>query len=115
MRHALRAATGISQYQNPQEAGTEFAALDVELCAKGGEAVQVFPGDFTLQMPDNTRRTTKYSGKEPGFQSTNLNPNDCVRGWVSYEVPIGQRPREVVLDTGGSASSGTQQLKWAIS
>ena len=79
----------------------------------GGQAVSANSYNFQLQMPDNTRRQPAY-GKEPALSYTNLNPDDCVRGWITYEVPAGVRPVYIVFDTGGSPSSGAQQLKWKL-
>jgi hypothetical protein len=106
-------ATGLNQYQNPETAGDEFSAADVELCATGGQALSANPFNFELQMPYNARRQPSF-GKEPGLNATNLTAGDCVRGWVTFEVPAGVRPSYLVYNVPGLPSSGAQPLKWAV-
>jgi hypothetical protein len=105
-------ATGISSYRSPQGAGNEFAAIDVEACATSGQASTVNSFNFKLQMPDNTRRDVT-SGKDPALNFTNLAANDCVRGWVTFEVPAGQRAAYVTYDD-SSLSTGGTPLKWTV-
>jgi hypothetical protein len=105
-------ATGIPTYRTPQDSNNEFAAADVEACATGGQPVAVNSFNFKLQMPDNTRRNTTFA-KDPALNFTNLAANDCVRGWVSFEVPVGQRPAYVVYDDGGLTGSSAP-LKWNV-
>jgi hypothetical protein len=62
-------------------------------------------------MPDNTRRQMT-SGKQPALNLTTLNPSDCVRGWITYEVPTNQRTTSVVYSP--SSAGVTTLLKWAV-
>lgn len=91
------------------EPGFRFAAIDVEGCAapdlEGSAGLNPF--DFSLQMPDNTRLETDIGVKEPTLNDTTLPPGDCVRGWVTYQVPEGQTPTSVIF----TASS---IIKWAV-
>jgi hypothetical protein len=43
---------------------------------------------------------------------TTLNPNDCVRGWITYEVPTSQRAASVVYSP--PSAGVTTVLKWAV-
>jgi hypothetical protein len=58
---------------------------------------------------DNTRRQM-ISGKQPALNLTTLNPSDCVRGWVTYELPANQRAALVVYSP--SSAGVTTVLKW---
>jgi hypothetical protein len=104
-------ATGLNQFLQPQQPNDEFAAIDVQGCA-GTSAASLNPFDFNLQMPDNTRREPTY-GKDPALHSTDLTPGDCVRGWVTFEVPAGTRATSVVYSARGSSLNPTI-LKWAL-
>jgi Domain of unknown function (DUF4352) len=105
-------ASGLPGFLQPQTPGDGFAAIDVQACATGGSQGMFNPFDLTLQMPDNTRRQ-ETSGKQPALNVTTLNPSDCVRGWITYEVPANQRAASVVYSP---ASAGvTTVLKWTVS
>jgi hypothetical protein len=98
-----------NQFSQPEE-GNMYAAIDVEACAgptpeKGSMSVN--PLDFSLQMPDNTRIRESEHVKEPDLQVTDLPPNECVRGWNTYEVPAGQKPAFVIYE-------GTSILKFRV-
>lgn len=79
-------------------AGREFAAIEAEVCA-GRRSARVTPARFVLEMADGSRRARSYFGpKEPQFPEGPVMANQCVRGWVSFEVPEGQRASYVVFD-----------------
>jgi hypothetical protein len=95
------------------EAGNEWAVIDVEACAGPFDDPEGLryanPFDFELIMPDNTRVISDLPVREPALNDTELPyANDCVRGFVSYQVPAGQRPR-AVEDTGTDPS-----VQWTI-
>ena len=95
-------------YTKP-DPGKAFAAIDVEGCANPdtNESTGLNPYDFTLQMPDNTRLEPDIGAKEPALNDTTLTPGDCVRGWVTFQVPQGQKPKFVVF-------TGSSIIKWAV-
>jgi hypothetical protein len=80
--------------------GNEFAVADIEACAgptdddEGFRAIDPF--DFELHMPDNTRRYADISVREPALNYTELPyADDCIRGWVSFEVPVDETPQYI--------------------
>ncbi len=85
-----------NEFSKP-EAGTQFAAIDVEGCAgsQSGDENSLNPYYFSLQMPDNTRMRPTASVAEPALPLTNLLPGGCVRGLVTFQVPQGQGPSHV--------------------
>ncbi len=89
--------------------GFEYAAADIEGCASPNlEGSAGFnPFDFGLQMPDNTRLQPDIGVKEPTLNDTTLTPGDCVRGYVTFQVPQGQVPTSVIF-------TGTSIIKWAV-
>jgi hypothetical protein len=96
--------------------GTRYAAIEVEGCAGTVEVTDPdantqmpFNGFlFALQMPDNTRIPPGVPAINPVLPATNLPAGECVRGNVTFEVPEGQTPTYVVLD------SGIPPARWAI-
>lgn len=98
-----------NQFFEP-DPGNSFAAVDVEACAGPDSSNGVASTfDFELQMPDNTRMDATFMpAKEPELKSGALAAGDCIRGWVSFEVPTGAKPAAVVF------SDFDTSLKWAI-
>ena len=80
----------------PVTDGAELAAIDVEGCNKGDSTLSLNPFDFELVMGDNTRRDSEVGLREPALNYTEVGPGECVRGWATFEVPVGQRPIEIV-------------------
>lgn len=103
--------------------GMEYAVADVELCATGDLSTDAFgnerppeeqvasvnPFDFELVMPDNSRLQPTIAVREPALNSTDLAQDECVRGWVSWEVPAGVRP-VAVLDK----QTGPPNIRWTV-
>lgn len=92
------------------EPGFEYAAADIEACASPDleGSVDLNPAAFNLQMPDNTRVETDVGVKEPSLDFTTLPPGDCVRGFVTFQVPQGETPTYLIF-TGSSSI-----IKWAV-
>jgi len=89
--------------------GKEFATIDLKGCAGPADDPRGFnPFDFTLAMSDSTRIETAIVGRDPSLHSAPLQANDCIRGWVTFEVPAGQRPVAVVY------TSGRNSAKWVV-
>ncbi len=101
--------SGLDQYSVPKS-GMMYAAADVELCAganpKSGSA-GANPYNFELQMPDNTRAQPSFGERKPALHDTQLVANDCVRGWVTFILPIGAKPTSVNF-------KGTSLVKWVV-
>lgn len=103
--HAYEQPVAPREFMEP-DPGQEFAAVDVEFCAvvetgvPDTPAYAVGPFDYELQMADNTRRTFDIPAKEPPLNSADVAVGDCLRGWVTYQVPVGERPtRLLALNT----------------
>lgn len=94
---------------NQPEPGFRFAAIDAEGCANPDSetSANLSPYDFSLQMPDNTRLNGDFFAREPALEATTVLPGDCVRGWVTYQIPEGEAPASVVF-------TGSSIIKWAV-
>jgi Domain of unknown function (DUF4352) len=102
-----------NQFSQP-DPGNVFALIDVEGCAgaTNTQAVSLNPFDFELQMLDNTRRQSDIPVREPSLHATDLAGGDCVRGFVTFEVPDGQNAKAVVFTSSGI--QGSTIIKWAV-
>ncbi len=90
-------------------AGNVYSAVNVEVCAgaagmMGGNSVK--PTLFQLVMPDNARIAATVGIKQPTLLAIELPAGACVRGWVTYEQPIG-RPTSVDYQ-------GPPAYRWAL-
>lgn len=88
----------MDQYITP-EPGNIYIAFDVEGCANSTEAATLNPNYFRVQMPDSSRINSYIGIREPALNHTELVPGDCVRGWVTFEVPEAQRPTSINFET----------------
>jgi hypothetical protein len=91
--------------------GHELLAIDVEAYAGSNpeDYLNHFQqSDFKLQMLDSTRLRPALAAKEPAFLNYPLAPNDDIRGWITFEVPEGEKPKFVVYSRTRSV------IKWAV-
>lgn len=87
--------------------GTEFAAVEAEICAGPSSAARVSAEGFKVEMADGDRRGRSFFGpKEPVLTEGRVMPGACARGWVNFEVPRGKRPAYVVFQ-------GSSLARWA--
>jgi hypothetical protein len=94
-----------NQFMQPK-AGMEFGAINVEGCANNdAQSFSLNPFFFNIQMPDNTRREAAFPVAEPPLNHTDLAPGECVRGWVTFEVPQGQKPNAIYFKPMGGESA----------
>lgn len=87
------------------KAGMEYGVADVEYCAGTKKAsYNVF--DWKVQTPDNRQYSPSIGARDPSLSSGEIPPGGgCVRGFVTFEAPIGQKPAAVVFSQFGPASS----------
>lgn len=98
-----------NRFTQPKD-GYIFASIEVQHCA-GPAGDQFGPNrfDWEIALTDNTRLRAGSTVSEPQLASSPLGANDCIRGWVTFEVPAAATPRHVVYTgvTNGSA-------KWRV-
>jgi hypothetical protein len=94
--------TPSSNFEKP-EAGKEFAAADVRVCA-GPAGSQHGPSDvlFQLVFADGaTVAPTFMLGRQPDLGSISaLGANQCARGFVTYQIASGTAPVAVRYQAG---------------
>jgi hypothetical protein len=79
------------------------ANADVKICTsartpKGTEAIPQF---FTLKLSNGAIvHLTSLSPKSPALNVTPLGPKQCIRGWITFAVPRGARPTELLYTYG---------------
>lgn len=98
------------EFTFPASPGFEWAIVDVEACAGSHPApnLTINPFQVAIQMMDNTRVQPGAPVMEPALNNTVLaGPGDCVRGWISYQVPSSVAIRYVV------DSYTTPIIRWA--
>ena len=87
--------------------GFEFSAIDVEGCAvtsSGRDLMAIGPNAFTLRLPDGTRlKPEGFSDqdapvKEPALQTMHTGGGTCPQGFVTFQVPRGEKPDLVVFE-----------------
>lgn len=97
-----------NRYSTPK-AGMQFASVEVQECAgAAGERFSPNRFDFELALTDNTRVRAGIEVTTPQLASSPLLPGDCIRGWVSFEVPTTGTVRHVVY------SEGNASAKWLV-
>ena len=90
--------------------GMEFATVDAEFCLGPEDNGYAVRSDyFELLMPDDTQRLAVTGVREPALIKTDLEEEgDCVRGYVTFEVPVGERAAFVL-------GAGSQPpVRWVV-
>lgn len=82
-------------------AGTNmvYAAADIKACG-GPHATKVTgvqPALFNIEMQDTRAWRAVPAVKKPALGPALLQPNKCVRGWVTFIIPKTPKPAFVVL------------------
>ncbi|MGE0227808.1 MAG: DUF4352 domain-containing protein [Dehalococcoidia bacterium] len=99
-----------NQFITP-DPGMAYVAFDVEGCSNV-EVASLNPFDFRVQMGDNTRHEPSIAVREPALHSTNLLRGDCVRGWVTFEIPAGETPKTINYES--SSGGRVAVIKWNV-
>ena len=81
----------------------EYAVMQVSMCATAPTVTNTV---FTAVMADGSRHKSvlaEFDGYQPHLHAfAALAPGDCLRGWVTLSVPIGQRPVHVIEEGSGA-------------
>ena len=102
------------------EPGYEFSVVEAEGCASQATEnyrMYVGPAGFTLQMPDGTRlrpdvRMEDMTVKEPALMSTEPVLGECLRGFVVFQTPEGERPELVIFED--PLTTETPVIEWKL-
>jgi hypothetical protein len=93
----------------PPSGGLVLGAADIKACAAADATAVtgVSPALFTVETADKTAWPSVPAAKKPALGSGLLPANKCVRGWVTFRLPEGEKPLYVDL-----VSSAV--VKWQI-
>lgn len=98
-----------------------FAVVDVEGCVnqRRSGVITLYTSAFTLEMPDGSERRPTLAAREPALSDPPVRAGNCIRGFLTFEVPLDERPVFVVYRTIPEASaaeqfSGEAVRRWAI-
>ncbi len=91
-------------------AGSEFGVVDIEVCA-GSSAVSYNGLAVAAKGKDNRRYQPAFSeARKPDLRAGDLPAGGgCIRGFVTLEVPAGQRPASIMRDY-----PGWQMATWNV-
>jgi hypothetical protein len=96
----------------------EYLAVDVEHCAGSAmptDAHVVVNSLFWQVATTNNRWYGSLSeGLEPALSLAELGAGECVRGWVTFQVPAGSPLRHLVY-AGYSFDDSVQRARWDLS
>lgn len=101
----------VFQFQSPAayaQAGYVVAAADVQACAASTTVVTQGPGVlvkagisprfFSVQFTDGTLQEAQFPGvKAPALPEQLLQPGQCVRGWVTFQIPEQKKVSYVIF------------------
>lgn len=89
------------QYTHP-DAGMEYGLADVQFCASPTALISYNSFGFKAQMADNRSYDSTSGVRTPDVGSGDIPAGGgCVRGFVGFALPIGQRPVSIVWDYPG--------------
>lgn len=101
--HSYKTPVASTNRYNRPEAGNILAAIDVQECAGpagekfGPESPARF--DWQLILPDGSLEGPAFADvQQPQLVAKPLKGGDCIRGWVTFEVPTSGTPRFVAYD-----------------
>ena len=101
----------------PSQAGHVWAAVDAQACREPGSVFQVTVSNapWSLRFSDGTA-TVPSLADDPHFPQprypdtpTALQPGQCLRGWIVFDVPAAGRPLAVRY-----APQGGSPIDWPI-
>ncbi|MFF3420299.1 DUF4352 domain-containing protein [Streptomyces sp. NPDC002698] len=107
--------SGISSSPGLLDDGQKWAMVEIKVCNTGGPALSTSPFTWTLAYADGSRveATHVSGGVTPGPlypQDTKLKGGDCVRGKVTFQVPLKGRAARVMY----SPSDLDEPMEWAV-
>ena len=97
--YAYKQPTGTSA-PRPDQAGYVWASADVKVCA-GSQTITVSNSPWSLVYADDTAIKASMTGyrqfqqPEYPFGDQQVDAGRCLRGWITFAVPGGQRPTMV--------------------
>lgn len=102
-----------NSFAQPDE-GEEFAAIEVKACNTSDEIQSISPLQFELETAGDTRIDSTYTDREPSLSGAEMDTGECVKGWVTFSVPIDQTIRRVRFTGGGLFTNERTIRRWRV-
>jgi hypothetical protein len=90
-------------------AGTELAAVDVEVCTGSRAQTTITGNGMVAYAPAGGTYRADARGKFPSLLLGAASPGTCQRGFVNYNVPAGERASFVVWQ-----EAGWEMARWKV-
>lgn len=87
--------TSDNQFVEP-DPGTRFYTVEVLYNNQSARMRTANPFQFRIRLPDQSLVDPEPGWREPPLTDTTLNPGDQVRGWITFQVPVGVNPTHLV-------------------
>lgn len=90
-------------------AGADFFVVEAEACVPESAAEPAYfsPREFNLLNEDEVRRLSSVPTKLPALRGTSVEPGECARGFITFQVEEEDEPRAVVYE-------GPSVVEWEI-
>ena len=90
-------------------AGMDFFVIEAEVCVPGsaGEPSYFTPREFNLLNDDIVRRMASVPTKLPALRGSSVDPGECNRGYITFQVEDGEEPRAVIYE-------GSSVVEWEL-
>ncbi len=90
-------------------AGMNFFVIEAEVCVpeSAGEPSYFTPREFNLLNDDIVRRMASVPTKLPALRGSSVDPGECNRGYITFQVEDGEEPRAVIYE-------GSSVVEWEL-
>lgn len=89
--------------------GMDFYVIESEVCVSesASEPSYFTPREFSLLNGDNVRRMASVPTKLPALRGSSVEPGECERGYITFQIEDGEEPRAVVYE-------GSSVVEWEL-
>lgn len=89
--------------------GFEFFVIEAEVCVSGaaGEPAYFTPRDFSVRVTQTVRRVASIPTKLPALRGSRVEPGDCNRGFITFQLREGEEPQAVMFED-------TSSVEWQL-
>lgn len=91
-------------------AGMDFFVIEAEVCVpeSANEPSYFTPREFNLLNQDTVRRMASVPTQLPALRGSSVEPGECNRGYITFQVEEGEEPQAVVYE-------GSSVVEWELS
>ncbi len=90
--------------------GMDFFVIEAEVCVPDSatEPSYFTPREFNLLNDDTVRRMASVPTQLPALRGSSVDPGECNRGYITFQVEDGEEPQAVVYE-------GSSVVEWELS